>query len=412
VVTDALKSLDESSTAVRRARAFTGRGLLIASEIALALALLIAAGLTMRSLAFLLGTRAGFDARNVISMRVSLPEGRYAGPDSAIAFFDQLLARVRVIPGVQAASIGNCLPLAGGCNGTIIMLKDRPAAPRGQEPDVGVHWITPGWQQTIGVTLLRGRELTPQDRKGTPKVVLINETAAKRFWPNEDPVGKIVGIGQGGFGDGAEVIGVVSDVRFGRIDQLPQPDVFISYLQSQRRGGTLFIRTSLPASSMIGAVRRELRALDSTLPLYDIRTMAERIGDAVARPKFSAILLTVFAGLALALAAVGIYGVMAFDVTQRTREIGIRMALGAARRDVLGLILRQGIVVATLGIAGGLAIAWGTSRALAGLLYGVKATDPTTFVLLSIAIALIAVVATIIPAIRATRVSPLVAIRR
>ncbi|HSK78253.1 MAG TPA: ABC transporter permease, partial [Thermoanaerobaculia bacterium] len=216
-VSDALRG-QEDAESNRRIRPLAGRGVLVSTEIALTLVLLIAAGLTIKSLATLLGTNVGFDAQHVLTVRVSLPEGAYT-PESSDPFFNELLARVRAIPGVTLAALGNCPPVSGGCNESTITFLDRPPVPEGQGPSVGVHFITPGYLDSLRVPLLRGRDLTPADRKGAPKVVLINETAARQLWPGEDPIGKRVGVPQGGFQDGAEVVGIVGDMRFTSVEE-------------------------------------------------------------------------------------------------------------------------------------------------------------------------------------------------
>jgi predicted permease len=409
-VCDALRGVEEAERG-RRIRPLAGRGVLVSAQIALTLMLLIAAGLTIKSLARLLGTSVGFDPRHVLTVRVSLPEEAYAG-DASTPFFTELLERMRAIPGVTSAALGNCPPLAGGCNGTVITFPDRPPVPEGQEPPVGVHFISPGYLRTLRVPLLRGRDFTPSDRQGAPKVVLVNETAARRFWPGENPVGKRVGVFQGGFHDGAEVVGVVGDMRFKTAEEPPEPDVFISYDQAPRRSALVYLRTAGKPEALVGEVRRAVASLDRSLPIYDIKPMTERAAAATARSRYSAILLAAFAAIALILAAVGVYGVTAYDVTQRTREIGIRMALGAERRAVLALILRQGLAMTLAGTAFGLAGAYAATRGLRALLYGVTPTDPATFFVVTAVMATVATAACVVPAGRAMRINPLAAIRR
>ncbi len=409
-VSDALRG-GEDAERNRRIRPLAGRGVLVSLEIALTLVLLIAAGLTIKSLATLLGTNVGFDPRHVLTVRVSLPEEAYT-PESSGPFFSELLTRVREIPGVTSAALGNCPPLAGGCNESTITFLDRPPVPEGQGPSVGVNFITPGYLDSLRVPLLRGRDFTPADRQGTPKVVLINETAARRLWPGEDPLGKRVGVTQGGFQDGAEVVGIVGDMRFVSAEEPPKPDVFISYHQTSRRSAMLYVRTAGDPQAIVGAVRRAVVSIDRSLPVYDVKTMAERAAAATARTRYSATLLAVFAAIALVLAAVGVYGVTAYDVTQRTREIGIRMALGADRRAVLALILRQGLALTLAGTAFGLAVAYAATRGLQALLYGVAPTDPATFIAITVLMAAVVTAACVLPAGRAMRINPLVAIRQ
>jgi predicted permease len=240
---------------------------------------------------------------------------------------------------------------------------------------------------------------------------MISETAARRFWPSENPIGKPIAVGQGGFGERAEVIGIVGDVRYGQMDEPPQPDVYISYLQSPRGSLLIYARTRGNPAALAGAVRQQVHALNQDLPIYDIKTMDERVRDATSKARFSAILLAAFALVALILAAVGIYGVMSYLVTQRVREIGIRMALGARSSDVLRLVVRRGAVLAAAGIAIGLGGALAATRVLATLLYEVKPGDPSTYAAIAVLLAAVALVASYIPARRAAGVDPSRALR-
>jgi len=409
-LTDALKSGGARPSGLGGIRALTGKSVLVVTEVALALVLLAGAGLMIKSLGRLLATKTGVDPENVLTLRINLPPERY-GPQTFTAFFGDLETRVSALPGVLSAGMGNCYPLAGGCNTTVIWFRDRPEASRGSEPLVGVHFVSPEYFKTLRVPLLRGRMFTRADRQGAPKVVLISETAARKFWPNEDPVGKPVGVGQGGFGDRAEVIGIVGGVRYGQAEEAPRPDVYISHLQSPRSSLMIFARAAGDPLALAEAVRREVRTLHKDFPVFDIQTLRGRLGQATARTRFSATLLAVFASIALVLAAVGIYGVMSYAVTQRTREIGIRIALGARPGDVLALVVRRGLLLALAGIAIGLAAALVSTRVLATLLYEVTPGDPLTYVAITLLLGAVALLATYIPARRATRVDVLSALR-
>jgi putative ABC transport system permease protein len=388
---------------------FSWRNLLVISEMALAVVLLVGAGLMIKSFGRLMATRTGVDPDNVFTVRINLPS---SVPETAAAtFFQEVEKRVAALPGVQSAGLGDCFPLAGGCSGTSIDFRDRPPVTPGTEPGVGIYWVSPSYFRALRIPLLQGRWFSESDRPGGLKVVVINETAARRFWPGENALGHIVAVGQGGFGDRAEVVGIVGDVRYGQMDELPKPDVYISYLQSPRRGMMLNVRTSSNSAILTEAIRGRVHALDRDLPLYDIKTMDERIREGTAKARFSATLLAVFAAMALILSAVGIYGVMAYVVTQRTREIGIRMALGARPSAVLGLVVRRGGALAVVGIIIGTLGALAVTRVLTTLLYSVRPDDSGTYVAIGFGSLAVALVASYIPARRAAAVDPSSALR-
>jgi len=406
-VTDALKTSGSLAGRLSGFRILTGKSVLVVTEVALAVVLLVAAGLMIKSFGRLITTRTGVDPDNVLTLRINLPQ---ATSDQAV-FFSQLEHRIASLPGVISSGMSNCHALAGGCNGTLIWFRDRPPVPRGSEPTVGVHWASPDYIKTMKIPLLRGRWFTESDRRGATKVVVINDAAARRFWPGEDPIGKPIGVGQGGFGDRAEIIGIVGDVRYGQMDEPPQPDVYINHLQSPRSSLIVYARMAGNPLALTQAVRREVLALNKDLPVYNVLTMRERIANATARARFSAILLGVFGAIALILAAVGIYGVMSYLVTQRTREVGIRMALGARSADVLLLVVRRGAALTLAGIVIGVAGALAVTRVLSTLLYEVKPGDPATYVVISLVLASVALMASYIPARRASWVEPSRALR-
>ena len=385
------------------------RNLLVVSEIALAVVLLAGAGLMLKSFERLIATRIGVDPEHVLTVRLEPPQR--PGGDST-AFFSEIERRAASLPGVISAGLGNCPPVSGGCNGTLIGFPDRQAAEPSAMPSIGMVWASPEYLHAMRIPLIEGRWFTPADRVGSPKVMVVNEAAARAFWPGEDPVGRRATAGQGGYGgDGAEVIGVVGDVRYLQADEPARPDVYVPYLQSPRSGMLLYLRTAGDPAALIGAVRRESRALNPDLPLFDIQTMNARIAGATSKPRFTAILLAVFAGIALSLAAVGIYGVMSYLVTQRTREIGIRMALGARRGDVLALVVRRGAILVACGISIGTAAALAASRALATLLYEIRPGDPATYVEIGAGLVVVALAACYLPARQASMVDPSGALR-
>jgi putative ABC transport system permease protein len=417
--------------------ASTGRVLrnsLIVAEIAISLALLVGAGLLLHSFARMRSANIGVQPDNVLTMRLNLPEATYKTLPQMRGFFDQLLPRIQRIPGVTSAAITTALPLEGGSNGYIkVPGNTNPAL---QQQLVEVHGITADYFQVFGIPLIEGRNLTPQDaadtaakaeeiektaKGGTPKIppglsynVIINESMAKTFWPKQDALGKEF-FDEGGDIPSYKVIGIVADVKEWGIREKAVPERYFPLTFWFQYGpgfyGTIVAKTAVPPQSILGALRGDVRELDSTLAVYHVRTMREVIADAMQGTTLQTFLLGSFAGLALILAAVGLYGVMAYLVTQRTHEIGIRMALGAQQADVLALVLRQGMKLTLIGIAIGIVAALALTRLLAALLFGVGARDPLTFLIVPVLLALVALAACYIPARRAARVDPLVALR-
>jgi len=408
-LTDALKEGD----AVPRERgrhAFSARNLLAVAEIALAIVLLAGSGLMLRSLGKLLRVQPGFDASHLLSMRLNAPNG--FGRDSLPQFYQQILDRIAALPGVTGVALGDCPPLNGGCNGTDLLRRDRPAPAPDAMPLVGVHWMTPSWPTVMRVPLERGRLFTSADRSGTRKSVLVSETAARTIWPGEDPIGRPVSVGQGGFWDDtAYVVGVVGDVRFFTLDSLPRADVYLPYAQSPSGRMMLFVRTPGSPVALAGAVRRALHELAPELPVYDVATMESRVADATAYTRFSTALLALFAAVALALATIGVYGVISYVVAQRTREIGIRVALGATRRNVVGLVVGQGVAIAAAGAVLGIAGALVATKVLRSLLYDVAPSDPWTFAGVVALLAAAVILASWLPAHRAASIQPTEALK-
>lgn len=400
---------DGSGPAGAGLRGGVSRRALVIAEVALALVLLAGSGLMIRSLANLLDVHPGFDARNLLTLRLSIPAGEVA-PDSMPGFYERLEAGIAALPGVQQVALGDCPPLSNACNGTIMTFPDRPQRATGNAM-VGVHWVTPGWFGALRVPISRGRLFADTDRLGTPKVVLLNEEAARRYFPGEDPIGKTVAVYQGGFHTGAEVIGIVGDVRYGTIDSTARPDVYIAYGQSRVARMMIFVRSAGDASALAPSVREAIRQVAPRIPVYDVQTMSARAASATSQARFSAVLLGAFAAVALCLAVMGIYGVLSFAVAQRTREIGIRMALGADRGTVLSLVVREGTLLWGVGAAIGLVAAFGATRVLRGMLFGVATTDPWTYAAMIAVLGGAALLASLIPARRAAGVDPIVALR-
>jgi putative ABC transport system permease protein len=406
-LTDALKKKSGRSFGFRIVRA---KNVLVVVEVALALVLLAGAGLMLKSFSRLTSTPIGVDPNNVLTARLSLPPGP-EGREDSIPFFAELERRIGAQTGVISTGVSNCHALAGFCGRNIIMFRDRPPVPRGSEPAIPTLRVSADYFKTMKIPLLRGRVFSSADDQNTPKVAIVNESAAKQFWPGEDPVGKHIGLGINGFAERVEVIGVVGDVRYGPIDRPAEPNAYITYRQGPNATMVLFVRTHENPSALAPILRRQVQSLNPNLPVYDVKTMQERIGDASARMRFNATLLGIFALIAVVLAAVGIFGVMSYIVRQNVREIGIRMALGAEPRNVVFEGLRQAGVLVFAGTIIGLPGALAATRVLKPTLYQVTPTDPQTYVLISILLVVIAVVAGYIPARRASAVEPSITLR-
>ncbi len=408
-LTTAIK-VDSSGSLAHGTRALGLRSLLVVGQVALALVLLTSGGLMVKSVLRLRAVELGFNPSALLTARVALPPPQYE-PARAAQVLERLLARLAAWPEIESVAFGNCAPVSGGCNTTLATFPGRPPVPRGTEPLVGAFWASPDYFRTLGIPLVRGRVFTDRDRIGQPKVVVINETAARRLWGGEDPIGRRIGVGMGGFREGAEVVGVVGDLRYGAIDTSVGADVYLPLLQSPRSFGLIYVRSRAAHSTLVPVLRRELQALDPDVPLIDIRTMDERLGDATWRTRMSAWLLALFAGIGLLVAAVGVYAAMSQAVEQRMREIGVRIALGAARQDILRLILGRVFAVGVIGIAVGVLLAWPLTRYLTELLYQVNPGDPVVVGTLATVLLAVALAAGYVPARRATRVDPLTTLR-
>nr|MBA3767276.1 ABC transporter permease [Acidobacteriota bacterium] len=389
------------------------RGALVVSEIALSLVLLICAGLLIKSVMRLRNVNPGFNPDNLLTMNVWLPSAKYPKAPAWLGFYDQMLQRIKAVPGVQAAGVVSVLPLSTNFDGRTLEVEGQPKAP-GESPEVELYIATPDYLRAMEIPTLKGRALSEQDGVNAPHVALLSETMARRFWPNEDPLGKRIRFLNS---DPEEkrpwksVVGVVSDVKQKGLDAEGTMQFYLPLAQQPSSAMTLVVRTAAAPSTMIAPVRREILALDQDQAAFNIATMDQLRAESTALRRFSMSLLALFAGVALTLAAVGIYGVIAYSVTQRTHEIGIRLALGAETRDVLKLVVGQGLKLAVLGVGLGLIAAFALTRVLSSLLYGVSATDPVIFTSLSLLLAVVALLACLIPARRATKVDPMVALR-
>ncbi len=387
------------------------RSLLTTGEVALALVMLIGSGLAIRSLVRLLGVHAGFDADHVLTLRLSLPQTSYSKDAQVVAFYQQLLDRVRALPGVVSASAGSELPLQGGSSGTIYVEGQPIPKNMWSGPLVENCRVTPGFFHTLQIPLLKGRDFTGADTDKSPRVAVINATMARHFWPNEDPLGKHFSRGYQKNPKWITVVGVAGDVREFGLERPAIPEAYFPESQDTLPGMALVIRTATPTLSLVSAVSGAVRNLDKDLPIYGVRELEQVVSESSAQQRFVALLLTLLAGVALVLAAIGIYGIVAYSVAARQHEIGIRMALGAERRDVLRLVIGQGLKLALIGVGVGIAGALALTRFLASLLYGVKPTDPLTFIAVSLILTAVALLACYIPARRATKVDPIEALR-
>jgi predicted permease len=389
------------------------RGLLVVSEVAMALVLLIGAALLMKSFVRLLDVKPGFNPEQVLTLEVQLPNvapSRYERREEQAAFFQQLMTRLQALPGVENAGGVLSLPLSGASEGTDLILEGQESADaNGKRPNADYTIVTPEYFTTLQIPLLQGRYFTAQDKAEAPLAIIVNDTLAARVWPGENPLGKRFRVG---FEEKQrEVVGVVGTIKQTTLDSEARSAMYLPHLQSPTPGLTLLVRTRGEPLSMAAAVRQEVRALDKDVPVTQVQTMEKVLGASVAQPRFSMLLVGLFAVLALVLSAVGIYGVMAYAVSRRAHEIGVRMALGAGANQVLKLVIKDGMTLAFAGIAVGLLGAFALTRLMASLLFGIGAKDPLTFVSVAAFLAFVAFIACYIPARRATKVDPLIALR-
>jgi predicted permease len=388
------------------------RSVLVVAEVALALVLLISAGLLVKSFARLQKIDAGFNTENVLTMVLRLPAGKYKEDPQIVAFFRQATERIHALPGVRSAGMVNFLPLYGGLgSSTNFAIEGRPAPPPGEGPGTNVRVADSGYFGAMNIPLLRGRNFTDIEDSEARHVVIISDSMARRYFPGEDPLGKRINVSMFDEPRATEIVGVVGDVRYDSLTDQAEPTVYFPHPELSYEFMTLVIRTDGDPAEMAPAVRRELSAIDPDQPVSDVRTMNQVMAETVARARFNTLLLGLFAGLATLLAAVGIFGVMNYSVTLRTREIGIRMALGAQSGRVLMLILRQGLILTLIGIGVGLAAALALTRVMSSLLFGVDATDPATFAAIVLLLTVVSLIACYIPARRATRIDPMNALR-
>jgi putative ABC transport system permease protein len=392
------------------------RDVLLVCEVASSAALLMGAGLLIRSLVRLQEVNPGFRADHVLTMQLSLPQARYPGLKVGL-FYEQLLGRITQLPGVQTAGICRFLPLSGDDASLNFQIEGQPRLSETDQPRAKFRTASGGYFAALGIPLLGGRLFDSRDNQQTPKVVIINETAARRYWPNDNPIGQRI---LSGLDDDqwSTIIGVVGDVKHASLDADTNPETYYHYLQIPpevmnlaEATMALAIRTGGDPSAAVSAVRRELRTLDPSQPIFNVHTMQDVLEGSVAQPRFRTFLVSTFAGLALVLATLGLYGVVAYSVSQRTTELGIRVALGAQPGSILKLVIFHAAGLAAIGLAIGMAVTLAGSRIFSRFLFGVSATDPVTLGAASLLILLVALAASLGPALRAAKVDPAVALR-
>lgn len=387
------------------------RALLVVSEVALSLILLISAGLLIRSFMRLSQVDLGFKPTNILTMQLSLTRARYPDDKQRAAFYNQLLQRIASLPGVQAAATISELPLSGQENDTFFSIQGMPTVAFGSiENNANIRTVSPDYFKALSIPVVKGRSFSERDTLDSPKVIIISESFVRKYFPSEDPLGKQLTIDFGTPWTG-EIVGVVGSVRHSNLVQEPYPDMYATQGQNPQFGVNLVVRAASAPSQLTAAIRNEIHSLDKEVPVFNVKTMEQRVSEAAAQPRFRTLLLGIFAALALILASIGIYGVISYSVTQRTHEIGLRVALGAQRSDVFKLIIGQGMKLVLVGVGIGLVGAFVLTRVMSSFLFGISATDPLTFGGITLLLLGVAFLACYLPARRATRVDPMIALR-
>ncbi|HEY9422352.1 MAG TPA: FtsX-like permease family protein, partial [Thermoanaerobaculia bacterium] len=408
-LSETLKESSRGATGSARGRRM--RDILVVAEVGLALVLLVGAGLMIRSFMRLQGVNPGFDAENVLTMRLALPGSKYAETSQVVNFYREAVNNIGTLPGVRSASAVSAPPFAGLGSATSFRIEGRPAAAPGEELSTDVRVVEGDYFRTMKIPVVSGRTFNRQESEVDRKVAVINEAMARLHFPGENPIGKRLLVDMMPDPQPTEIIGVVGDVRYSTLEGDQRPIVYWTNPQLPHHGMTIVMRTSVEPDSLGAAARREILKIDKDQPVSEVRTMEGWLAEYTARTRFGTLLLAGFALLALILAAIGIYGVMSHSVVQRQNEIGVRMALGARARDVLMMVIRQGLALVLVGVALGLLAALALTRVLSSLLYGVSATDPLTFVAIALVLLGVSGIACYIPARRAARVDPLIAMR-
>ena len=405
---DALKETGRGNTGSSR----RARSALVVAEIAMALVLLVGAGLLLRSFARLNAVDPGFNTQNLLTMRIQLPPGKYKEDSQVVGFFRQVNEKLSALPGVRSATVINYLPLYSGLGArTIFTFEGQPPPAPGNEPSTDVRVADENYFATMGIPIIAGRNFTRDEATEQRRTCVVNQAFARKFFHGGSPIGQRIRVEMEEDPPPREIVGVVGDARYEKLDAPLYPMVYET--QSELTYSSMFVvlRTDGDPLSLAASVRREVQSIDPDQPVADLRTMESWMGESVSRARFGTLLLAVFAGVAMLLAAVGIYGVMAYTVAQRTHEIGIRMALGARASDVLRLVAQQGLWLTLAGIGLGLVGAFALTRVMAGLLYGVSATDPATFASVAALLGAASLAACYVPASRAAKVDPMEALR-
>jgi putative ABC transport system permease protein len=395
------------------------RKALIVSEFALTLILLVGAGLMVKSFIKLQEVKPGFEIDNRLSMRIALPASKYPDFVRQTSFFQEITSRLSSRPGIESVGAISALPLSGFTNDRSFRIEGRPDIPGQPTPDEEIRFVSPAYFSTMGIPVLKGIAFTDRDNADATRVVVINQALKAKYWPDEDAIGKrITYNGKDSTQIWWEIVGIVGNIKHEGLDTRDQPEVYLPYLQplfstaTSRLTALFFVmETKSDATGSVGATRAEIAALDKDQPIFDVKTMEERLNESVAQRRFNMLLIAVFASVAMILAAVGIYGIISYSVAERTNEIGIRVALGAQASDVFRLIIGQGLLLSLIGVGLGVIGAIGITRLMTTLLFNVKPSDPLTFISISGLLIAVALIACFIPARRATKVDPMVALR-
>ncbi|HZS05559.1 MAG TPA: ABC transporter permease [Blastocatellia bacterium] len=385
------------------------RGALVVAQIALALVLLVGSGLLIKSFRALLDVNPGFDATNLLTLEYRVPKNKYPEGAQQWNFHRQVVERVGALPGVRSASVMLALPYSGNGFVNSFVPLDRAAPPKGSEPRALVNRADPYTFRTLGIPLIKGRVITEQDGAESQRVAVINQAMAERFWPGDEPIGKAIKLPDGDMT--ATIVGVVGNIKHFSLDEPTAAQIYLSYAQNPHIFATLAVRTAGDPMALANSVKQAVWSVDQDQPVWKIRTLESLLDRSVSDRRFLMWLLACFSGVALALAAVGIYGVISYSVTQRTHEIGVRVALGARRGDIVRLVVGQGLLLALIGVCAGVAASFALTRFLATILFGVSPTDPLTFTLVAMLLAVVALAACYLPARRAMKVDPMIALR-